>query len=415
MGVRAPVSGRIKAQLARSACLLCALVLAWATGVHVPRAQGQDIDTQRFKPRTTSGGFLQTEGSAVRHPVDPWTVGGWVSYGHRPLVVAEGDEVLEGVVDQQFGLDITGSYAFWAYFELGVHLPLAYLSGEQLAELALGDIRLLPKLRLLNDEVDGLGLAVLVEVGLPTHSSEFYGGAGSPAVAPRVLVDHRFGLSGLRLGAELGVVFRESTRFLNIQAGSELLMGAALGYRFDGGQSPVELLGDLRMAVGLTETDSEEVALEGLVAVGVDLGPEWTWQVGGGLGVLEGFGVPTARFFSGLRWEPSPNDPDRDGLRDPAEGPGQPAPLNRSEDDSDGFYEDEPASVDDVDDAARAEAIAGGYDACPDLPEDMDGVEDDDGCPEGDEDGDGVLDFQDRCEGEAETINGYEDDDGYEC
>jgi len=51
-------------------------------------------------------------------------------------------------------------------------------------------------------------------------------------------------------------------------------------------------------------------------------------------------------------------------------------------------------------------------DACPDVPEDMDGWEDEDGCPEFDNDGDGFLDPDDGCPNEAENINGVEDDDG---
>jgi len=36
-------------------------------------------------------------------------------------------------------------------------------------------------------------------------------------------------------------------------------------------------------------------------------------------------------------------------------------------------------------------------DQCPELPEDHDGIQDDDGCPEDDADSDGVLDVDDAC------------------
>jgi hypothetical protein len=36
-------------------------------------------------------------------------------------------------------------------------------------------------------------------------------------------------------------------------------------------------------------------------------------------------------------------------------------------------------------------------DQCPDLPEDKDGIQDQDGCPEDDADGDGIPDDQDKC------------------
>jgi OOP family OmpA-OmpF porin len=391
------------------AALAYALLTLGASGL----GRAEDIDTQRFQPRATSGGFLQTEGSDIRHPVDPFSLGVWLSYGHNPLILKDGSSVTQ-IVGQQVALDLTASHAFGTWFELGMHLPLAYLHGDDLSQATLGDLRLLPKFRLLNDRLDGVGLAILADVRLPTHTSRFYGGARMPALAPRILLDHRFGLSGFRLGLDVGVLIRKETEYQNVSAGSEFMAGLGLGYRFDGGQSPVELMLDVRSAVGLNQTDAEEVGLEGMLGVAVDVTPEWKLNAAAGLGLLEGFGIPTARGILGLRWEPSPNDPDHDGVKS-KERPEE-APLEQASDEpqAENAAEEEPVSVDDVDDAERAAAIKGGYDACPDLPEDFDGIEDEDGCPEGDRDGDGVLDYIDRCDLEAETINGYKDEDGCE-
>jgi outer membrane protein OmpA-like peptidoglycan-associated protein len=53
-------------------------------------------------------------------------------------------------------------------------------------------------------------------------------------------------------------------------------------------------------------------------------------------------------------------------------------------------------------------------DACPEEPEDMDGVADEDGCPEGtgDTDSDGLADEDDGCPNEPEDLDGFEDEDG---
>ncbi|MFW5960779.1 MAG: OmpA family protein, partial [Chitinivibrionales bacterium] len=51
-------------------------------------------------------------------------------------------------------------------------------------------------------------------------------------------------------------------------------------------------------------------------------------------------------------------------------------------------------------------------DQCPDVPEDVDGFEDDDGCPDFDNDGDGIYDVDDKCPDEPEDFDGFEDDDG---
>lgn len=405
-----------KYQDARWPVALVALLWCYCAASPV-RAQNGDVDTQRFKPAATSGGFLQTEGSHVRYPVDPFSLGVWLSYSHNALIATDPNgDLSERIISTQLGLDVTGSYAFADWFELGLHAPLAYLDGDAGSEAALGDLRLVPKFRLLSDERSGIGLALIPELRAPTHTSRWYGGERFVGFAPRLALDHRLGYSGLRLGLELGFLLQKATRFREVRAGSEFQAGLGLGYRFAGGRSPVELMIDMRAAVGLAEADVEEVGLEGLLGLGIDLGPEWKLHVGGGLGLLEGFGVPTARALIGLRYEPSGNDPDHDGLRSPkhpersgVEG-AQPDDRARSTPEPEQVAQ----NLDAVDDQERARAIREGYDACPDLPEDYDGDEDEDGCPEGDRDEDGVLDYLDRCPDSPETINGFEDDDGCE-
>ncbi|MBU1244782.1 OmpA family protein [Myxococcota bacterium] len=51
-------------------------------------------------------------------------------------------------------------------------------------------------------------------------------------------------------------------------------------------------------------------------------------------------------------------------------------------------------------------------DQCPDLPEDIDKFEDEDGCPEPDNDQDGLADGVDKCPNEPEDEDAYEDTDG---
>lgn len=51
-------------------------------------------------------------------------------------------------------------------------------------------------------------------------------------------------------------------------------------------------------------------------------------------------------------------------------------------------------------------------DRCPGQAEDTDGFEDTDGCADVDNDGDGIVDAADQCPDQPETKNGYLDDDG---
>ncbi|MCX7725435.1 MAG: thrombospondin type 3 repeat-containing protein, partial [Chitinispirillaceae bacterium] len=51
-------------------------------------------------------------------------------------------------------------------------------------------------------------------------------------------------------------------------------------------------------------------------------------------------------------------------------------------------------------------------DKCPEVPEDLDSFEDEDGCPEFDNDKDGYFDSEDACPNSAEDYDGFRDDDG---
>ncbi|MFP4164545.1 MAG: DUF5723 family protein [Chitinispirillaceae bacterium] len=51
-------------------------------------------------------------------------------------------------------------------------------------------------------------------------------------------------------------------------------------------------------------------------------------------------------------------------------------------------------------------------DECPEIPEDFDGFEDEDGCPDYDNDNDGIPDTLDQCMNDPEDPDGFEDGDG---
>jgi OmpA-OmpF porin, OOP family len=58
------------------------------------------------------------------------------------------------------------------------------------------------------------------------------------------------------------------------------------------------------------------------------------------------------------------------------------------------------------------DGIPDDVDQCPDMPEDKDGFQDEDGCPDFDNDNDGIYDSQDQCPNDPEDFDGFEDSDG---
>jgi outer membrane protein OmpA-like peptidoglycan-associated protein len=116
-------------------------------------------------------------------------------------------------------------------------------------------------------------------------------------------------------------------------------------------------------AAGRNHTAAAHAFVQSVLPTGVGLAG------GVGTGVLRGVGSPRFRVFAAFTYTPVDRDPDRD-------------------------------------------RILGRADACPDVAEDVDSFEDQDGCPEEDNDADGVVDLSDLCPDQAEDPDGWDDPDG---
>lgn len=334
-------------------------------------AQETNVDVERFKPAVTHDGFVMAEGSGVRDPADPWEFALFLNYGRNQLVVVRDSDVTRKFVSGRLGADLMASVTIAEPFALGLDLPffLAQTGDVSPSFGGLGDIRLVPKLRILDDR-ESIGLGIVAELRAPTHAGDFAGGARNVVFWPRVVLDHRWA-SGPRLGVNAGVSLREGTTFGNVNAASEITYAVAFGYRIGGMDGTVELGAEVDGGIGLAAADREELPLEGLGYVKIYPSDEWEIALGPGIGLIPGYGVPTFRVFAGVRYTPTSHDRDHDGVPDDK-------------------------------------------DQCPDVPEDRDGDQDTDGCPEEDpdDDHDGVPNSEDECPEVKETINGVQDEDG---
>jgi OOP family OmpA-OmpF porin len=95
-------------------------------------------------------------------------------------------------------------------------------------------------------------------------------------------------------------------------------------------------------------------------------------------------------------------DPDGDGISNEADK------CPNVAEDKDGFEDEDGCPEEDND----KDGIPDSQDKCPLKPETVNQIDDEDGCPEVDTDGDGFLGSRDRCPDDPETKNGYKDDDG---
>jgi hypothetical protein len=201
---------------------------------------------------------------------------------------------------------------------------------------------------------------------IPTGNREFFQGENF-RIEPRLIFDTAAGPM-FRASLNVGFLFREEQTIGNLQVGNALTFG------FGADLAPSEQFHVVPELVGEAallgdEVSSEEVPLEARLGFKIYPVDILLIQLGGGVGVVEGYGTPDARVFFGLHLSPAYGD--RDG---------------------DGIYDNE--------------------DSCPDDPEDFDGFEDVEGCPDPDNDQDQILDVDDECPNDPEDYDKFEDEDG---
>jgi outer membrane protein OmpA-like peptidoglycan-associated protein len=423
------------------------------------RAQntGRQIYTQQFSIAPDSRGVVTTEGSATLGHLG-WTVGAYFNYANDPLVVTRsGDDVFK-FVHHQVMADVVVGLGLWHYFGISLHLPVALYqssSGDEtlvggnvshLSAGAIGDLRIVPKIRFWKDKGHGFGLALVPAFTVPTGFSHSNFGEQSATFEPRVVLDYRF-RQGTHLALNLGARVRKNVTAANLLVGDELLYG--LGVEVPVWKRRLSVLGELYGAVGFADAagdrdkgvDLEEAPLQALLGVRYRFPVGVILTGGAGMGLTDGYGSPDFRVFLGVAFsrpakvktvgdrdhdgipdhlDKCPDDPeDKDGFEDED---GCPDPDN----DQDGVCDPNPTIQRRL--GAYA-SVCKGSDGAPDDPEDKDGFEDEDGVPDPDNDKDGVCDsnptiqgklekYAGTCKGSdkapdaPEDIDGFEDEDG---
>src|SRR5258705_8460636 len=173
-------------QILATTSLFTALLAATSAGA-------QPIDAERFKPAATHDGVVTVEGPDVRPTFDRWELGAFLNYAYHPLIVADANgNLVRTVVGGRLGVDALASMTVAGPFALGLDVPffLAQSGDANPSFGGLGDIRLVPKIRII-EGTHGFGLALLAELRAPTHVGDFSGGARNVVFAPRLAMGFR--------------------------------------------------------------------------------------------------------------------------------------------------------------------------------------------------------------------------------
>ncbi|MCB9524729.1 MAG: OmpA family protein [Myxococcales bacterium] len=367
-------------------------------------AHAQNVQNFRPAPGTWNG--LSVDGARTARHLQ-FVPSLYLNYGQQPLVYRDAnDEVVTTLVEHLGTLNAMGTLGLWDRVGISVDVPVHYVAGDGLEEdgVSLGDVRLIPKVRLFgmapDDKDSKLGISLVVPVALPTGDSARFVGDDTVTLDPKLVFEMDLGMFRMALNGGVRVRPDEAKR-AGLTLSNEVVYGAVAGVHL--GSENLELLAEVFGAAPLEEIEGADTApLEALLGLRIFTRPGPVITVGGGTGIVANYGDPEFRVLLGLAWDPQNRDRDGDGILDDVDQcPDQPEDKDDFED-ADGC----PDPDNDNDGILDAE------DNCPNDPEDKDGFQDADGCPDPDNDNDGILDAQDQCPMDPEDKDDFQDEDG---
>jgi outer membrane protein OmpA-like peptidoglycan-associated protein len=408
----------------RLCSVLAALALSLSAAGAARAQELRSIDPQLFiMPAAGGTTFTIDRPTVPRHLTFVFGLG--AQYARAPFVRANADESTTNVVSDLAQADLMVAAGFFELVELGVALPLVLgnVANDATADVPVnawhfgpGDVRLSAKFPILRGDFSLSARAVFT---LPTGDEENFLGSRAWTVWPEAIATYALGK--LTLAGDLGYRLRQRAALGNLEQDDEIHLGLGATYAFTASFAAIAET-QLRIGVGGRTVGSNEEPME------ADVGVRWrsgglTLEGGLGTGVLSGYGSPSVRVFTALRYqterEPCASGPeDFDGFEDgdfcaDPDNDSDTVPDDADEcandaEDRDGFLDEDGCPDTDND----ADGVIDPRDRCPLESEDRDGYQDEDGCPDPDNDGDAIPDGLDDCPMEPEDFDNYQDDDG---
>ena len=365
-----------------------ATLCAAAALVAMP-AQAQDkVNLDTFAPSVHPGDVLDVLTANMPQHLD-WSAGIWLTGNGKPLRLFDSRGVaIYDVVSYQVVADLYGSLALFDFLDIGLDVPIFFVSKGDAAPnvltgvysasgASLGDLRLGLKGTILGGNGNGFGLALAEDLTFPTSTRHNFTGEETVTGLTRVILD--WSGSGFQVAYNLGILARKKSYLLNVEYGSELQMYLGGVFPLICGKLEALATVETRTSLARPFKDKYERTLDLMGGLRAYIG-NVTLAAAAGAGALGGYGSPAWRMTVNAGWSPKLEKgccPDADG---------------------DGICDDEDKCPDKAGPAATGgcpdrdgDGVLDDDDACPDTP----GLPQFKGCP--DTDGDGIPDKDDKC------------------
>lgn len=294
---------------------LVALATALLTSAAPSAVSAQEgFDLQQFSPMPNLSGNLYSTASADVAPHLEWSAMALFNYGHNPLVLSDEDgNRIETLVSSQATMHLMASIGLLDWVDVGVDLPLAvWQDGTSVpggninpgeASFGVGDLRVVPKVKLFSTREhpldNGIGLALLADIYAPTGDAGQLQG-GDFRIGPRLAGDLM--VNGTRLAVNLGYQYREEQKLQNLSVRDTLSwnLGAEIpvAEKF---RITTEAFG--RLTPGADSMESYNSPTEFILGGKYQTGRVFA-TLGGGVGIINGYGTPDWRLFAGVGMAP---------------------------------------------------------------------------------------------------------------
>jgi hypothetical protein len=274
-------------------------------------AQAQ-FSVQKFLPGTHALDYLSVSSAEVNGHLRPH-VGFVFDLATKPLVFENSMiGAKQQIIDQIMVFDWIGSLSLFERVELGIDVPLAFISGQQgtsvvtvseIPSFSLGDLRVNVKANILPHGRMGWGLAVQLGMTVPTGKDASFMSEANVTFVPKIIAEFNF--NDFKGALNVGYRVREDSLLGFLDIRDELLLGLAVSIPLY--ERTLFGLGEIQGATDVEDffTGRNTRYLEG------DLGLKWVSGVGlyaslavGG-GFLVGVGNPGVRVIAGVGWAPA--------------------------------------------------------------------------------------------------------------
>lgn len=292
--------------------------LALALGlVMEPATARADLsaNVETFHPAIGQESIITVEGTRTGQRFRPLFVA-LLEYAHRPMRLIDRDtgETLASTVPDLASLHLMAGVGLTRWLALAVDLPVIMYQGfdrttplkdvpSEPASYGVGDLRMVAKFRIINNERGGFGLAFVPQVTFPTGDGTQLRGDDAFGIEPRLAFDYRTP-GGAIIALNAGFLGRTSNQVIRgMEVGSQLRYGLGMFVPLPEGFG---LMGEVAGGTSLMNVQGGHVysPLEGHVGGRWVHASGFNLNLGAGMGFTEAVGSPQFRFFASAGYLP---------------------------------------------------------------------------------------------------------------